>query len=442
MIRRAGVLLFLLVASAPLAAQDADPDGLEPARREQRGDLMERVNRLREAMARLQPWEEHVGYLSDAMHKVFERNGWTSDEHQFALNLALEIESIPPERFQERFERMGERVRERYDLDDSQLGVLRGLMMRDAFAMFSKHSERIVEYASEMMETRADGQAVTPEKVARWVKLAQPVFEDARRQFESTAREFAEELKPEQRAVFDRDLKAAVQRLRRVDELSQEWARGNWSPADWGIEEDPIQLAGEAALRSGQGGGSGGSSAAAADAPPTRREGVSAGGERREGESGEATHEAGAAGQGDARPRVAAGEAGGGDGPARVEPPVPPGEASSGGKPAKEPAEPDDEWARHVREFIRRYKLDQGQQNAAWSAYRAVKEQADRERPRIEARVAELQKQGGEASERETRIKAARKPLDDLFEQLKRRLERLPTRKQRSEAGAGKPGSP
>lgn len=433
--RAAGVMVCLLWLAAPLAAQDSEPDALEPARREGRNDLMERVHRIQEAMARLQPWEEHVGYLSDAMQKVFERNGWTSDEHRFALDLALEIESIPPERMQERFARMGEMVRERYNLDESQASVLRGLMMRDAFAMFSKHSERIVEYASEMLETRADGQAVTPDKVARWVRLAKPVFEDARQRFEATAREFSEELRPEQRDVFERDFKAASQRLARVDELSGKWARGEWSPSEWGIEEDPIQLAGEAALREADGGGRG-----TADAPAVR--GGRGADERRAQREGAAPD----AGPGDAAPgaRREASEPArepAHEGELETPPAAHPGARARNGK-SSVAAQPDDEWARYVRDFIARYKLDQGQQNAAWAAYRALKEQADRARPRVESRVAELQKQGGEAAEREQRIKAARKPLDELFEQLKRRLERLPTRKQRSEVEPAKRAAP
>ena len=101
---------------------------------------------------------------------------------------------------------------------------------------------------------------------------------------------------------------------------------------------------------------------------------------------------------------------------------------------------PDDEWARYVRAFIRKYHLNDEQQQRAWLIYHDAKERDDVFDRRFQRQMKTLRAKAGESKneraqaalrERTERHQLERKRL---FNQLKRRLERLPTRAQRKNA--------
>ena len=112
-------------------------------------------------------------------------------------------------------------------------------------------------------------------------------------------------------------------------------------------------------------------------------------------------------------------------------------------------------WQRYTREFIARYSLKDSQEQKAWSILKKCQEQGNSyvarhraELDKLEARVGELSKSTAAAADRE-QLAAVRQrlgeklaPIDDIFEnQLKPRLDKLPTRKQRAavkEARKGK----
>ena len=112
------------------------------------------------------------------------------------------------------------------------------------------------------------------------------------------------------------------------------------------------------------------------------------------------------------------------------------------GEPASRPsvAEDGDAWASYVREFIRRYQLDDAQQVRAWIVYRELKWRADRVRQRLgpAAPVSSTRRsdEDGPSAPHGVRSRAAERAarIADLFEQLRRRLERLPTRAQQRAA--------
>ena len=375
-------LLSAMLFAPFAAAQDAQTDE-QSERAERFARLRRNAVRLIEAFDRLGPWEEHYDYMIDAVEKVYERNGWTSEPDLFSLEFVREVESLPPTAFQKRFQAMMQIVSDRYLLDEQQERRLGGIMARESTAFFLKHSDRILEYAVDVIETRAAGEAVTAEKVARWVELAGPVFDDAQRMFNRTAEQFSQTLDPEQRRLVQRDLDAANRRMKRIGELRVQWQRGDWQPSDWGIETDPIQLAAEQRA----------AGKARADQPE---------------KSGEKTTDA----RGEPEKR----------------------EADA----ARELASTDNDlWAQYVRSFIRKYRLNDGQQQRAWLIQADEKELREALRRRNAKQNTDLNRATSRAAALELTPRQ-RATLDRLFEQMKRRLERLPTRSQRKNADTGK----
>ena len=382
--------LFLLTAPALAQVSEATDEQAAGQQRSRLQQLQEKALALMNAAQQLGNWEDQYLSIVDAMDRMYERNGWNSESDIFSMELAREVGAIPPWEAQARMDKLMEMIGDRYLLDENQQATLQERFFDINVDLFSRHSDRIMEYALDAIQTRAAGEPFTPEQIARWVELAEPVMQDARDSIRKEADRFMERLDPEQRELVSRDLQAADRRMGDMQRMSEKWKRGEWQPSDWGMEADPIQM---------------------------------------QGQLGEGA-EAGVAGKGGAP--VAGGKEAG--------PAVAPGESRETQRPQQNSTPPpDDEWARYVREFIRKYGLNDEQQQRAWLIYRDAKERDvvfqrrfDRQLETVRSR-GEAQSEPVQAAVREQTEKH-QKERDRLFSQMKRRLERLPTRAQRRNA--------
>lgn len=415
--------MLRIVLIAFLVSQDAQTGGVgvrpaaAPDDERSRPGFAEKIGRLMNELRR-RPWEEQYAYMIDSMERVYARNDWTSEQDLFSLEMVREVGSVPPWQLQERFDRTVGMFSDRYFLDPAQEQVLRRLMIRDTTRLFLRNSGRIMQYATEIIQTRMADEAFTPEQVARWTELATPVFDDARRTMERSSKEFMAKLDPEQRTMVQRDLEAARGRLGRVIEMAESWKRGEWDPADWGMEEDAIQLAGMRKLE--------------------RREVKPAGDATERPSEPESVRR-----QTDADALVE-----------RVRERPPPRATQTRSettfertwRPAKAAKGPkvDDEWSRYVREFVARYRLNPEQDQRAWLIHKDATTRRDHVRKRHAAQLEARYGKSGAKDDSQVResmrghAKKQNATLERLFEQMKRRLERLPTRKQRQNAAPEK----
>jgi len=95
-------------------------------------------------------------------------------------------------------------------------------------------------------------------------------------------------------------------------------------------------------------------------------------------------------------------------------------------------------WERYVEEFIRLYDLDESQRGTAKSCLKELTERAvayrDRNQERIqrlEARIARNDGSEEQLAEIKEQLVAIYGPIDDMFKELQRRLESIPTTQQR-----------
>lgn len=424
MLRRTVCLCAMLACLSPLTLR------AQSAGEEQQPDesIWQKANRLTQAFQRLGPWEEHHGYMIDAMEKVFVQNGWTSESDVFALELSADIDSFPPWDYQSRFNALATAIGDRYLLSEEQQQAAAQIFARESVGLFMRHSDRIMDYSLDMLKTRAAGEAITPEQVARWVTLAEPVMNDARDRMNVVVKDFGRELDPEQRELLQRDLEAANRRLHDMDRMAVKWKRGEWSPDDWGLEDDPIQLEGEIRLME-QGGPDLRAKEGAADDADAAAENAGASTDPSQRDAASERQPS------DRRPRPSGQAAGGGS----------PTDQPGRERPAIAPAADEHEWARYVREFIRRYDLNEAQQNRAWAIYKDVRAYGERIEERVDKAVADLRQRQAATQDADARAKldqqvaSANQPLERIFEQMKRRLDRLPTRSQREEAQKKQP---
>ncbi|MGE0481409.1 MAG: hypothetical protein AB7Q17_13150 [Phycisphaerae bacterium] len=431
--------VLLVLAMVPQDAPDAPTRESQRAAeravdapdRDTQRTLVENLGKLLRGFQDLGPWEEHYGLMINAVERVYERNQWNSESDRFSLEVIREVESLPPLAIQQRFDTFINLFSDRYLLDENQEQSLRRLIARESNAVFVKHSGRILGYALEAIQTRAAGEPFTPDQVARWTQQAGPVFDEAKGAMQRVADEFNKQLDPQQQQLVRTDLDAAHRRLGTIDKMRQSWARGEWKPEQWGLDHDPIQMGGDvpaagaeprtasnpnAAASPGQRPAAKPSQPASPTAPPVA---------------------VATPNPGSVSPPGAAGPAAGG----------PQGTPAAGpkGTPAAGGSNPgaDDPWARYVRAFVDKFKLNADQQQRAWTLYDEVKPRADTITKRYAERAKSVQRthQGGEGGPADAAVKAVvakeQSELERLFQQMKRQLDRLPTRAQRKEAPPG-----
>jgi len=96
-------------------------------------------------------------------------------------------------------------------------------------------------------------------------------------------------------------------------------------------------------------------------------------------------------------------------------------------------------WDQYVVDFVRRFELDDGQRSSARSVLTEMKRRAMRHRSRkaqelatLEAQLASENQTPVEQAEIKRKIQALYGPVDELFAELKQRVEQLPTAAQRA----------
>ena len=380
-IRGVNVLVWGVALACVAAAAGRPPDAAGTDNRaEQDGAIAQLTGTLRELgwwnhLREPGVWEGRRAARDAALRQVCARYGWDAPADRFWIDAVQEVRAVPPWDLQARFDTVMDVLTDRYQLSEDQRGVLSNLIVREGGQVIAQHGMPLLQLALEVRQNWFAGEPITPEQVAGWVEAAEPVFRDVRRRADAAAGEFARALDATQRTTLERDLALVNHRLDGLLEVGQTWAGGEWTPADWGLKSNvrprPVEPTASQAPV--------GESNAAPAAPLATK-----------------------------RPTEAADE------------------------------EP---WARYVRGFITKYGLDAAQEQRAWIAYRDAKDQGDKVRRRYAAQ-AELVKGRGPVLAppaliplQESLTARQTAALEQVFDHLKTRLDRLPTRAQRRAAG-------
>lgn len=418
------LLVLACLFVAPAAYSQEDP--IQPGHANWRDAVMQNIGpkffQLLDMTKQLPNWDEQAPLIQDAVTHVFERNGWTSEADQFALSTMKEVEAFPPWDLEGRLGTLITRMSDRWNLSDEQRETMEYMMMREGMDFFAQHSDVLVEIASEAIQTRASGEPFTPEQVARFTEKALPLFEEGKKRFDEQSKVWLETLTPEQRALAQKDVDAAGKRATRVQQLGQDWAKGQWEAKQWGMENDPVQTAHDGGA--GDGGNRGGVAKGTA-------------GEK----SGKGALDGGNAGQPNpnANPEAPIEPVAPGEQPvvAQGQPGVqPPNARNAAGKTSVQPTDP---WAIYTRDFIARHGLNADQEQRAWLIYGDALDKATitvnsggktGDPNASQALAAALNDRKNESKVRQ---------LTTQFERLKSRLDRIPTRAQKQKAAAATP---
>lgn len=272
----------------------------------------------------------------------------------------------PSEAMIERQIRQAARIKgEALGLTESQQQQFEGILLKRWPKFMRENEQQLKPLLNEMIDARSSSTPPDPQRVARWASRALPLWERIEQELGAGDRELRAILTEEQRVRFDEDRRRTLRRVENWRATLSQWKRGEFDPATWpGTGQQP-------------------------PAPP-------------------------------AQP---------GD---RTDPAV--RDAVPASRPAArtEMAEELQAWARFVEEFCDYYDLDAAQRGAALSILREMQERAmahhDRRRmelDRLERMIAgEL---AAEPDEIEREIYELYGPIDEMFRELQRRLDPIPT---------------
>jgi AcrR family transcriptional regulator len=282
--------------------------------------------------------------------------------------------------------RWADQISTRYELDDQQRAAARKQVLDQWEPFLEAHRRRIQPLANEFLEMRLGVEPPAREHVQAWAKRAIPVLEEVRRHVDQGSGRFRELLQPGQRIKFEADALGMTAGMALAEQTLRRWKDGDydeqqiWHPTSRGGESPPV-----------------------------------------------------------ARENTASGSADGQEKPDE--------ESSSAGGTAAQP--PDqiaielDSWTQYVERFILHFELRDAQKTAVLSVLHELKQRAidhrDRHRQEIdslERRIADYA--GGEEELNELKSELAKLygPVDEMFQELCRRAENVPTESQRAVAAS------
>lgn len=230
-------VVAVVTCAAFAAAPDRNGDTAKPSSQEA---LLSQFSDLMEPLAGFD-WDEEAGRLRRAAETVWQRNGWNEESDIFARDVACEVTAIPPWDVVARLNLLTTRITERYRLTEDAASRFRTSLLGEAGRLLMRHGPVLIEKGREVLAARVRGEPYTPQQVAEWAKLLEPVLADAQVSADRLAEEIQPSLDAKHKLLLDRDRESFQKRTRYVDAMRTRWLEGKWQPTDWGLEADPIQ---------------------------------------------------------------------------------------------------------------------------------------------------------------------------------------------------------
>jgi hypothetical protein len=232
-------LVLGALATGPARAQDGELD--EQSKKliqSLGGDKLKQAEEVMKA-TRSMGWDRQHQLLDQATEQMFDQNGWNSEPDQFTRNLLRDVGQIPPWQAQQRQEAFLNAIQGRLSLTHDQRMLLNTEIQRESIQLTVKHFKDIVPVVLEVAKTRAADEPFTPEQVQRWTKSLGPMLNESLEVVQRVSQRLERTMTEDQRRQLKADMDALVRRHRDVEKLMQKWQRGEWSPADWGLQNDP-----------------------------------------------------------------------------------------------------------------------------------------------------------------------------------------------------------
>lgn len=359
----------------------------------------------------------------------------------------------------------------KYDLTEEQYNFTADMLRQKANDFIDKHDGEIRDLFDQMFDARAGG-TMSPEQLVEWGKRVSPIYDEAKKIVTESNEEWRSMLDDRQKSIHDGDLKLMKTSFETTDSQLQRIVTGEMTVDEF-VNPNRYNNSRRARQRQSANVDPAAGAPAPAQAAPTPSNAQPAGdGLTPEQAAAQAKLEAldrqnqlAEAAAIEAKRREESGEA---PPPADQEQPVHQPPPQPQGQPVPEPADPgrpdrgrdrggkvnaknfESEWQKYVREFIDRYQLNEAQSQKANAFLDEAERRAQQAVGAKQTELEQLDKREGELKGAAARGKdnpAAKElaelakkreaivaPLGKIFEELKDKLEKLPTRAQRKSA--------
>lgn len=285
-----------------------------------------------------------------------------------------------------------------YGLDEDQVYNVQETIRERFPTWLNEHRGEIMQLTNEYLEALLNDEPPSPEDVAQWAQRALPLLDGFMDQFEGSAEDMRMFLTDDQQIIMDGQLAAFRVGMGFMTQRLGQWSEGGFNPEEHWIHNAQAQrYQHEQEVYMKQ------------EMEAAKREAM-----------GEASYQQFEVIRQQQRHA----------------------DQHAGPRPANAPSLPKDEWTRYTEDFIRRYELNDEQQQQAYRILRALHEQRDKylRREAIRNRIDEAEEMltKAETDEQRARAQAAveglKRPLERMFQTLKERLLKLPTRAQHAAA--------
>ncbi|MGD8450248.1 MAG: hypothetical protein PVJ57_00390 [Phycisphaerae bacterium] len=283
-----------------------------------------------------------------------------------------------------------------YGLDEDQIYNVQDTLRGRFPAWLQEHRGEIMQLSNEYFEALLNNEPPSAEQVAVWAQRVLPLMDGFMDQFEGSAEDMRQFLTDDQQIIMDGQLAAFRVGMNFMTQRVGEWSEGGFDPEiHWIHNASAQQYQRDQEVHMQQ------------QMDEAKREAM-----------GEAAY------QEFEVIRVQQRHA----------------DRTATPRPANDPKLPQDEWTRYTEDFIRRYDLNQDQQNQAHRILFALQEQRNNylRRETVRKRIDEAEKllKAAETDEQRAQAQATveslKRPLERMFKSLKERLDKLPTRAQRA----------
>ncbi len=295
---------------------------------------------------------------------------------------------------QQMIDRATSQVVKRYSLTPEQEEFTRNLMATRVNAFLDRHEQEIRDIFAEAIKYQIAGTPPPPERVKEWTAQITPMFDEAKVSIVEGNHEFREILSDDQKKVHDIDLKIMENNFKDAEQRLGRWREGDFD-------------------------------AARDFADPTRQP--------------QSRRTAGTRPQ-PVTPPAANGQAQAAEpAPTATAAPVAPPPGRVLGPTAGNVDRTTDFWEMYVQKFIANYQLDQNQSNLAMQILAETRKRAGEylasrrdEYQRLQTQLAAAGSDAKAAADVQKQITELNKPVqEDLFNEMKQRLDRIPTESQR-----------
>ena len=320
-------------------------------------------------------------------------------------------------------------VSRKYNLTEEQDLYTKDLIRERAHGFRDKHNDKLRGMLEQLFEVRSGGDA-SPEQLKLWGEEIRPIFDEAKAMIEASNGEFREILSDEQRKTHDADLKLMNETFTTTDAQINKMVAGQMTAEELRQGTRPAGRSARPTTPRPQ----------TAPPPPGEPKGAPSGHQPAEPADPQGQTEV-VAPAGETAPPVVSG--------VPVTPAPSRGERVDRRAPRTRAVGKDfeGEWDKYVKDFIAKYSLDEAQQQQATTILADCKTQATRYADAKKSDIAALDAQLEETKKSTDKDKSKKladlnskrtklmEPVGKIFEeQLKPRLEKIPTRAQRKAA--------